>query len=176
MPPSPLHFSAIAPLYFKWPKSFDITALLFSSTLVDLELLVFLLNGEPMIHGFWHSYLFVLTIYPAALSPILYLLERGIDKKIEGIYRFFRFFPETISYPLKAIYISCLVGGASHIFLDMWVHQNSSWVLFPFYEGNLFWIGEWSIIVFGLVTLLSLYAVFLWIRQMRIPRRNSTQS
>lgn len=176
MPPNPLHFSAIAPLHFKWPKSFDITALLFSSTLVDVELLVFHLNGEPMIHGFWHSYLFVLTIYPTVLSPILYFAERRIGKKIDRIYRLFKFFPETVCYPLKTIYSSCLVGGVSHIFFDMWVHQNSSWVLFPFCEGNLFWIGEWSIIVFGLVTLLSLYAVFLWIRQMRIPRRNPAQS
>jgi hypothetical protein len=48
----------------------------------------------------------------------------------------------------------------------MWVHENSSYVLFPFYERNPFWIGEWSIIVFSLVVLLSLYTVFLWIRQL----------
>lgn len=175
MPPTPLHFSAIAPLHFKWPKSFDITALLLSSTLIDLELLVFLLSGEPMIHAFWHSYFFVLTVYPAFLSAAIYFAERGSGKTIRSVYRFFRFFPETTSYPFKTIYISCLVGGASHIFFDMWVHQNSSWVLFPFYEGNPFWIGEWSIIVFGLVTLLSLYTVFLWIRQIRIHRRDWNQ-
>lgn len=176
MPPTPLHFSAIAPLYFRRPKSFDITALLLSSALVDLELLVFLLNGKPMIHAFWHSYLFVLTIYPAVLSAAVYLLEGMIGKKIKSVYNFFGFFPEMTRYPFKAIYASCLVGGASHIFFDMWVHQNSSWVLFPFYEGNPFWIGGWSIIVFGLVTMLSLYTVFLWMKQMRIHRRNWNQS
>ncbi|MDH5376523.1 MAG: DUF4184 family protein [Candidatus Bathyarchaeota archaeon] len=166
MPPTPLHFLAIAPLHFKRPETFDVTALLCSSTFVDLELLYLLLTGRPMIHGFWHSYFYVLTIYPVALSLMVYVAERRFDKTILSVYRFFRFFPKKVRYSVKTIYFCCLIGGVSHIFFDMWVHENSSYVLFPFYEGNPFWIGEWSIIVFSLVVLLSLYTVFLWIRQL----------
>jgi len=166
LPPTPLHFLAIAPLHFKRPETFDVTALLCSSTFVDLELLYLLLIGRPMIHGFWHSYFYVLTIYPVVLSLMVYVAERRFDKTILIVYRFFRFFPKKVRYSLKTIYFCCLIGGVSHIFFDMWVHENSSYVLFPFYEGNPFWIGEWSIIVFSLVVLLSLYTVFLWIRQL----------
>jgi len=172
MPATPLHFSAIAPLHILRPESFDVTALLCSSTLVDLELLYRLLLGQPMTHGLWHSYFFVLTIYPVMLSLIVYVVERWFDKTIFTVYRLFRFFPKKVRYSLKTIYASCLVGGVSHIFFDMWVHENSSYVLFPFYEGNPFWIGEWSIIVFLLVALLSLYTVFLWIRQLRRAAAN----
>jgi len=171
LPATPLHFLTIAPLHFKRPKAFDITALLFSSTLVDLELLYRLLTGEPMIHGLWHSYFFVLTIYPVLLSLIIYVGERRFNKTILGVYRFFRFYPKKVNYRFKTIYFCCLIGGASHIFFDMWVHENSPYVLFPFYNENPLWIGEWSIIILVLVSLLSFYTVFLWIRQIQIRRR-----
>jgi hypothetical protein len=171
LPPNPLHFSAVAPLHFKRPETFDITALLFSSTFVDLELLYYFLIGKPMSHGLWHSYFFVLTIYPIVLSLIVYVAERRIEKTIFGVYRVFRFFPKKVKYSFKTIYFCCLVGGISHIFFDMWIHENSPYVLFPFYEENPFWIGKWSIIIDLIVGLLSVYTVFLWIRQMRSRKR-----
>lgn len=120
-----------------------------------------------MSHGFWHSYFFVLTIYPVALSLIVYMAERRFDATIFGIYRLFRFFPKKVRYSFKTVYLSCLLGGISHMFFDMWVHEISPYVLFPFYRANPFWIGKWSIIVDLMVGLLSVYTVFLWIRQMR---------
>lgn len=120
-----------------------------------------------MSHGFWHSYFFVLTIYPVALSLIVYMAERRFDATIFGIYRLFRFFPKEVRYSFKTVYFSCLLGGISHMFLDMWIHEISPYVLFPFYGANPFWIGKWSIIVDLIAGLLSVYTVFLWIRQMR---------
>lgn len=163
MPANPLHFSAIAPLQRLRPETFDITALLYSSVLVDLELLYSFLIGRPMDHGIWHSYLFVTTIYPVVLCLIIYVMERRFEKTIFSVYRFFRFYPSKVSYSLKAIYLSCLIGGISHIFFDMWTHENSAFVLFPFYDGNPFWADEWSVIVQGAVILLSICTVFLWI-------------
>jgi hypothetical protein len=171
LPPNPLHFSAIAPLHFKRPETFDITALLCSSTFVDLELLYYFLIGKSMSHGLWHSYFFVLTIYPVVLSLVVYVAERRLDTTISSVYRFFRFFPKKLRYSFKTIYFCCLIGGASHIFFDMWVHETSPYVLFPFYDENPFWIGEWSIIIYMIVSLLSVYTVFLWIRQMQIHRK-----
>ena len=171
MPANPFHFLAIAPLHFRRPENFDITALLFSSTSVDLELLYYFLTEKHMNHGLWHSYFFVLTIYPVVLSLIVYVTERKLDKTIFRVYRFFRFFPKKVRYSFKTIYSCCLIGGVSHIFFDMWTHETSPYILFPFYEENPFWIGEWSIIIIVLVSLLSLYTVLLWIRQMHSHRK-----
>ncbi len=129
-----------------------------------------------MRHGLWHSYFFVLTIYPIILSLVLYIMETQFEKTILGVYRAFRFFPKKVRYPLGTIYLSSLVGGVSHIFLDMWVHENSAYVLFPFYEGNPFWIGEWSIIIYGLVIFLSIYTVLLWLKHARTWKSSGRQS
>jgi len=165
LPPNPIHFSAIALSHFKRARYFDMMALLFSSTFVDLELLYSWLLGKPMYHGLWHSYLFVLTIYPFVLSIIIYAMERRFEKTISRVYAFFKFFPRKVAYSFNVIFLSCAFGGLSHIFLDMWVHENSNYVLFPFYKGNPFWIGEYSFIIFALVGLLSLYSFILWFRQ-----------
>jgi hypothetical protein len=175
LPISPLHFLAIAPLHFKRPEKFDITALFYSSMSVDLELLYAFLVGGATNHGLWHSYFFVLTIYPVAVSLFVYAIERSLEGTIFGIYRFFKFFPEKVKYSFRTIYFSCLLGGVSHIFFDMWTHQVSSYVLFPFAAQNPFWIGEWSDIIFALVIMLSFYTVFLWIRQMIAHRMNVTR-
>jgi hypothetical protein len=53
----------------------------------------------------------------------------------------------------------------------MWVHEYSPYVLFPLVTKNPFWIGEWSIVIDALVILLSLYAIFLWLRQALINRK-----
>ncbi len=129
-----------------------------------------------MSHGLWHSYLFVLTIYPVLVSLIVYLTERGFEKTIFSVYRFLRFFPKKVRYSFGMIYFSSLIGGVSHIFFDMWVHENSSYVLFPLHEGNPFWVGEWSIVIFVSVGLLSLYAIFLWRRQMQIYQNVRAQT
>ncbi|UCH69698.1 MAG: hypothetical protein JSV29_05450, partial [Candidatus Bathyarchaeota archaeon] len=103
MPANPFHFLAIAPLHFRRPENLDITALLFSSTSVDLELLYYFLTEKHMNHGLWHSYFFVLTIYPVVLSLIVYVTERKLDKTIFRVYRFFRFFPKKMRYSFKTI-------------------------------------------------------------------------
>jgi hypothetical protein len=167
VPANPLHFLAIAPLYFRMPEKFDVTALLISSTFVDLELLYYLFVENHMSHGFWHSYLFVLTFYPVGLTLIIYIIEKGFPKSIRSVYNVFRFYPKKVSYSIKTVYFSCLFGGISHIFFDMWGHEHSPYVLFPFYEKNPFWVGDWNIIVLVLLIFLSLYTVFLWIKQMQ---------
>ncbi len=171
MPVTPLHFLAIAPLHFRRPETFDIAALLCSSTLVDLEVLYSFFIEKHLNHGLWHSYFFVLTIYPVVLSLIVYVTERMFSKTIIRVYGFFSFYPNKVKYPLKTIYFCCIIGGVSHIFFDMWTHEIFTYVLFPFYRENPFWIGEWSIIIEVLVILLSLYMVFLWLRKIQIHRK-----
>ena len=123
-----------------------------------------------MTHGFWHSYFFVLTIYPVVVSLVVYVIERRFERTIFRIYRFFRFYPGKVRYSLKTAYMCCLVGGVSHVFFDMWTHEVSSYVLFPFFVKNPFWVGEWRIVIFVVMILLSFYTVFLWARQMLTHR------
>ena len=164
MPATPLHFLAIAPLYLKMPTKFDITSLLASSTFVDLELVYYFLFENHTAHGFWHSYFFVLTIYPLVLTVIIYLMHKKCGKTILKIYDDFKLHPNMISGSFKTIYFSCIVGGVSHIFFDKWTHQYSSHVLYPLYSSNPFWIGDWSIIILLVISALSIYTVFLWIK------------
>lgn len=171
LPTSPLHFLAIAPLHFRRPDVFDITALFYSSMAVDLEMVFSLLLGGSLTHGVWHSYFSVLTIYPVAVGLFVYAVERLFKGTILGVYRFFRFYPEKVRYPFRTIYLCCLIGGVSHVFFDMCTHEVSSYVLFPLVTENPFWIGDWSYVVFVLMFLLSFYTVFLWIKQMLVHRR-----
>jgi len=138
---------------------------------VDLELVLSFLLVGSLTHGVWHSYLFVLTIYPIAVGLFVYAVERWLEGTVFRVYRFFRFYPKRVRYPFRTIYLCCLVGGVSHVFFDMWTHEVSSYILFPLVTRNLFWIGEWSYVVFTLMVLLSFYAVFLWAKQIHIHRR-----
>lgn len=173
MPANPLHFLAVAPLHFIWPKKFDITALLISSTFVDLELIYYFLIENHTSHGLWHSYFFVLTIYPIVLSIIIFFGEKKFSAQISKIYNVVRFYPPKVSYSLKTIYICCLIGGLSHMFFDMWTHEYSPYVLFPADNGNAFWFGEFVNNVFLLlVAVLSLITLVLWIKGMK-PHKNN---
>ncbi len=172
MPASLLHFLAVAPLHFKRSRLFDITALFYSSVAVDLEIGYSFLLGGSLGHGMWHSYLFVLTIYPVAVSLFVYAIERWLEGTIFRVYRFSRFYPDKARYPFWTIYLSCLIGGVSHIFFDMWTHPISSYVLFPIVIRNPFWVGDWaSYVIFVLLILISSYTIFLWVEQMRAHRR-----
>ena len=174
MPLTPLHFSAIAPLHFRRPDAFDITALFYSSMAVDLELVLSFLLVGSLTHGVWHSYLFVLTIYPIAVGLFVYAVERWLEGTVFRVYRFFRFYPKRVRYPFRTICLCCLVGGVSHVFFDMWTHEFSSYILFPLVVENPFWIGDWSNVVFAVMVLLSFYTVFLWLRQAFAHRRSQS--
>ena len=139
---------------------------------VDLEIVYYFLFGGSLAHGVWHSYVFVLTVYPVAVGLFVYAVERLFEGTVFGVYGFFRFYPEKVRYPFRTIYLCGLLGGVSHVFFDMWTHRVSSYVLFPLIVENPFWIGDFgSYVVFVLMILLSFYTVFLWIRQMQAHRR-----
>jgi hypothetical protein len=173
LPPTPIHFLSVAPLHFVKPGTFDITALLLSSTCIDLELLYLLLIGQPLYHGLWHSYFFALTIFPVAVSLLVLVAERKLLGILKSTYKLFRFYPIKLKYSFKTIYLSSLVGGASHIFFDMWTHRVSSYLLYPFvvFEAeNPFWAYEYEVVIYISVTLLSIYSIYFWIKHMRIHR------
>ncbi|MBD3205825.1 hypothetical protein GF319_05700 [Candidatus Bathyarchaeota archaeon] len=147
MPSNPLHFLAIAFLKIKHRENFDTLSLLLSSTLVDLELLIQTLKGDPPTHGVFHSYLFLLTVYPLVLSFLITFVR---------------------SCPWRKIFISCFIGGVSHLFFDMWTHEYSSYILYPcvFQGKNPFFLGGLNQFIRGLVVLLALYSTSSWLIQL----------
>jgi membrane-bound metal-dependent hydrolase YbcI (DUF457 family) len=103
-------------------------------------------------------------------------MHKKWGKTILKIYGLFRVYPNRISSSFKTIYFSCLVGGVSHIFFDMWTHDYSSYVLYPLYSYNPFWIGDWTnILVLLLVYVLSVYTVFLWIKGIQTRKKTEKQ-
>ncbi|MBN1682127.1 DUF4184 family protein [Candidatus Bathyarchaeota archaeon] len=164
MPANPLHFLAVLPLHLKSPDKFDALSLLVSSTFVDLEMVVMVLLGKPMTHGIMHSYIMIFTFYPLILSITIYTLFKKTNKKMKKIYEYFKFNQESIDLTFKQIYVNCLVGGVSHLFLDMWTHEYSMYLFYPITTVNPFWLGQASILVTSITIIASIYSVLLWWR------------
>ena len=108
-----------------------------------------------------------------AVSLVVFVVERKLVGIVRSSYRVFRFSPSKLKYNFKTIYLSSLIGGVSHVFFDMWTHRVSSHLLYPFVvfdAANPFWAYEYEVAVYISVTLLSLYSIYFWIKQMRTHR------
>ncbi len=163
MPLTPLHGLAVFFLYFKNKRSVDPLALVASAMIVDLEPLYYILSGEFMNHHMiWHGYALILTIYPILITLAVYVVERLFEKQLWSTYTTLQFKPEKVRYPLLNIYLCCLLGGVSHIFFDMFTHENLPYVVYPLFLGNPFYIGAASGIVELTVIALVLYSVYCW--------------
>jgi len=167
MPITPLHGLAFMFLFFKNKKLIDPLALTASATLIDLEPLYYFLIGDPLDHRIWHGYALTLTLYPLLVTLGVFMIERLFDKRLRSIYISLRFKPFKARYPVLMIYFCSLLGGLSHIFFDMFTHKEMPYVLYPFMNGNPFYIGTASIIVELAVVLLTVYSLSLWIKKNR---------
>ncbi|MBM3291240.1 DUF4184 family protein [Candidatus Bathyarchaeota archaeon] len=164
MPANPLHFLVILPLHLKSPSRFDALTLLIASTFVDLEMVFGFILGYPISHGIIHSYLIVLTIYPLFLSIIFYYLFKRTNGEMKKTYDKLRLNPKSIDLSFKHIFVNCVVGGVSHLFLDMWTHESSPFLFYPLTTVNPFWLSQTSILVTLATLLLSGYSIQLWWR------------
>jgi membrane-bound metal-dependent hydrolase YbcI (DUF457 family) len=118
----------------------------------------------------WHSYFFAVTVFPVAVSLFVLVAERKLLGILKSTYKLFRFYPIKLEYSFKTIYFSSLIGGVSHIFFDMWTHRVSAYLLYPFVvfdAENPFWLGEYEVVIYISVTILSVYSIYFWIRRMR---------
>ncbi|MEM3703829.1 MAG: DUF4184 family protein [Candidatus Bathyarchaeia archaeon] len=167
MPITPLHFSAFIFLYFKDKKRVDPIALAVSTTFIDLEPLYYLLLRECPTHRVWHGFTSALTIYPILVTLGVYFLENLFGGKLWIALEKMGLDTFQVNYPILNIYLISLFGGLSHIFLDMFTHEQMSWVLYPFTYGNPFYIGEASTIVEILVILLTIYSLSCWLKDKR---------
>ena len=170
MPLTPVHGLAVLFLYLKNKQSVDPLALVASATIVDLEPLYYILSGEFLNHHMiWHGYAFTLTVYPILISLAVYLVERLFEKQLWSTYNALRLKPEKVRYSLLSIYLCCLFGGFSHIFFDMFTHENMPYVLYPLVFGNPFYLGQASGIVELAVVALALYSVYCWVKNAKLP-------
>jgi hypothetical protein len=164
MPITPLHGLAFIFIYFKNKRRVDPLALMVSATFIDLEPLYYFLLGEPLDHRFWHGFTLALTVYPILLTFGVYVAERLFEGKLWTAYNMVRLNPVQVKYPLLNIYGLSLLGGFSHVFLDMFTHEKMPYVLYPFINGNPFYIGQASIIVEITVILLTIYSLNCWLK------------
>jgi membrane-bound metal-dependent hydrolase YbcI (DUF457 family) len=151
-------------LYFKDKRRVDPLALAVSTTFIDLEPLYYILLGEPLDHRVWHGFTLTLTIYPVLVTIGVYVVERLFENKLLAAYKWAKLKPIKARYPLRNIYLLSLFGGFSHIFLDMFTHREMLWVLYPFANGNPFYIWQASIIVEIAVIVLSIYSLSCWLK------------
>ena len=163
MPFTLLHALVVLPLHFKAPNKFEVFSIVISSMFMDLEMFPFGLDGRMFGHGIFHSYLMVLTLYPLIISITIYILFKTLRSMVTKVYVLFGFNPKSLDLKFTQIFFSCLVGGVSHIFLDMFTHQGSSYLLYPFVIVNPFYINSFvDIGVYLLTIVLSVYSLRLW--------------
>jgi len=122
MPITPFHATAFLFLYFKDKRRVDPLALVISTTFIDLEPLYYVILGDPLDHRIWHGFTLALTIYPVLVTAAVYLMERLFENRLRTIYKWARFDPVRVRYPLRNIYLISIFGGFSHVFLDMFCH------------------------------------------------------
>ena len=162
IPYPPIHVLAPLFLFFKAKNRIDPLALVASATIIDLEPLYYLLLGDPLNHYIWHSYLFALVIFPPLVSLAIYFVERRFELKLSSAYDKLKLKPPQTRYSLSIIYLSCLIGGFSHMFLDMFTHQSLPYVMYPFFYGNPFYLGQARFAVEALAAGLAVYSVYCW--------------
>jgi len=129
MPFTPLHWGPgllIGLLAFPW---LDLPCLLIASVIVDVEPLVLMMQGAPVLHAFFHTHLGA-TIAGLALSPIVYV-SKGL---LQALLRFFGLEQSTSS--LKIV-VTSLIGTNFHVFLDSFLYPEMH-PLFPL-VGNPFY-------------------------------------
>ena len=171
MPLPPIHGLAVLSLYFNNKVRFDPLALVASATFVDLEPLFYIFIGDPLDHQFWHGYALALTIYPLLVTLAVYAAERLLEKKLQSAYSVLRLKPTRVRYPLLNVYLCSLIGSFSHMFFDMFTHEDMPYVIYPLAHGNPFYIGQASGIVEAIAVAFAIYSVFLWLKTPKLSNR-----
>jgi len=151
------------------PMAADPLALSISSTFVDIEVAWLYIAGAPFSHGYWHSLSVAATLYPVLVTALVIVIERRCPQQAAWLFRALRWRGGEQRHTTKSIYLCALLGGVSHIFIDMWTHPESSYILWPFAVAspNPFYLGQWAFAVEVAVLLSSIYAALLWYKAAR---------
>jgi hypothetical protein len=168
MPITPLHALSLMFLYFRDKRRLDPLALTVSSTFIDLETLYYMLIMEPLNHRLWHSFALALTVYPALVTIGVYASERLFAGKLQSAYNTLRLGTSQVRYSASTVYFCSLIGSFTHIFFDMFTHQDMPYVLYPIVYGNPFYLGTTAKVVELAVILLALYSCIEWLKAAKL--------
>ncbi len=128
---------------------------------MDIEPLYYVLIGDPLDHRIWHSYLMAVVVLPVIVSLAVFIVERHFQGELQSTYRFVKLKP-TNAYSLTAIYVNCVIGGFSHIFLDMFTHESMPFLMYPLLMGNPLYLGQTSLILEGVAVALAFFSLYFW--------------
>ena len=170
MPLPPVHGLVALSPYFKRKVLFDPLALVVSATFVDLEPLVLGLAGQSVDHQFWHGYALGLTVYPVFAALTVFFVERTSTGKLTSAYNFLELKQPRVQYPFLTIYLCCIAGAFSHLFIDMFTHQSMPYVIYPLATGNPFYLGQASGVVEIVAAALAIFTVLLWVKNAKAGR------
>ncbi len=165
MPLPPIHAFASLIFYFRSKATVDPLALVASATFVDLEPLYYVLVGQPLDHQIWHGFALTLTVYPLLVGLLVYSAEHLFERSLWTAYNALRLNPAKAKYPALTVYVSCLAGGLSHLFFDMFTHESLPYIIYPMQIGNPFYLGSASGIIEVIAIALAATSVFLWVRK-----------
>jgi len=148
----------------------------FSQVAMDIEPLVHIVRGDPILHGFIHTYLgatFVALVSFLVGRPICqFLLDYWTPEPYSPFMNWLRG-PKLITWP--AAIAGAFVGTYSHVFLDSIMHPDVQ-PLAPFSEANtllhVISVGALHLVcaISGVLGVLLMFATFL------IRRKGSVDS
>ena len=157
MPFTPFHWGPgmlIGLLAFPW---MDLPCLLIASVIVDVEPFVLMIQGSPVLHAFFHTYVGA-TIAGLILSPAVYVLRVPLQQLL-------RLFGLEQSTSLPKIMVTSLIGTNFHVFLDSFLYPEMH-PLFPLlgnpFYGILTSVQIYLFCIAGFVAAIPLYLFQFW--------------
>ena len=128
MPLTPFHFGPPFLIGILLPRRINMAAILLASVAVDVEPIYCLFNNCQL-HGLLHTYIGATAFSLTVVTIIIYLARKQFQKISDML-------KVKQDYSLKTIIIGALVGGWSHVFLDLFMHFDVT----PFWPvpGNPF--------------------------------------
>ena len=162
MPLTPLHY-CVAYMIGKWKPSLSLPALIVSSMMPDLDVLICLLIGDLQRRGVLHSFLgsatigtalsvlFTVYAYPVVVSGTLGMEKRMVEERC-------RF--------SKRLVLACFVGSLLHVLVDS-LHHEYNPALYPFINESfdaLVLFGNWRLasMIVQSVLFVVLIVIFVW--------------
>lgn len=149
MPLTPLHLGPALLLGLLAFEYLDLTALLVSTVIIDIEPLLNMLRSRPVWHGFFHSFLggtiagiFMLLLFPLRDIGFKLTDKFGVGQKSSS----------------KEVIIGSLAGFYLHIFLDSFLYQDIK-PFYPLYKNPFY--GKASFFTIYLLCSVSFAFAFL---------------
>ena len=115
MPFTPFHFGPGILLKSLAQKRFSLVAFIVCQVVIDLETLIHILNREPVLHTFFHSY------FGSTLAAVIAYFLTQIAFRINPWKTKNRYRPLLFS---STLFCSVLIGAWSHVLFDSIMHVD----------------------------------------------------